>query len=92
MCLTPRPARSACFAGCHMNTYIFVRLAEDAELRRSMAGLFPRRQPDRRDRWRQRLPCYSCRVSLESERTGRRRSDGMLDFSGCNRPSLREHC
>jgi acyl transferase domain-containing protein len=31
----------AVFAGCHMNTYIFLRLAQDAVLRESLADSFP---------------------------------------------------
>jgi acyl transferase domain-containing protein len=33
--------RVGLFAGCHQNTYIFLRLAADAELRRSLADSFP---------------------------------------------------
>lgn len=33
--------RVGVFAGCHMNTYIFTRVAADAELRRSLADSFP---------------------------------------------------
>ncbi len=35
------PGRVGVFAGCHMNTYIFTRLAADAELRQSLADSFP---------------------------------------------------
>ena len=33
--------RVGVYAGCHMNTYIFQRLSEDAELRESLADTFP---------------------------------------------------
>ena len=33
--------RVGVFAGCHMNTYIFLRLAQDAALRESLADSFP---------------------------------------------------
>ena len=35
------PGRVGVFAGCHMNTYIFCRLAADAQLRASLADSFP---------------------------------------------------
>ncbi len=35
------PGRVGVFAGCHMNTYIFTRLAADAEFRDSLADCFP---------------------------------------------------
>ncbi len=35
------PGRVGVFAGCHMNTYIFTRLAADADFRESMADSFP---------------------------------------------------
>ncbi|QEG38969.1 Phthiocerol synthesis polyketide synthase type I PpsE [Roseimaritima ulvae] len=35
------PGRVGVFAGCHMNTYIFTRLAADAELRAALADSFP---------------------------------------------------
>ncbi len=35
------PGRVGVFAGCHMNTYIFTRLAADAEFRESLADCFP---------------------------------------------------
>lgn len=33
--------RVGLFAGCHMNTYVFTRIAADAEFRRSLADSFP---------------------------------------------------
>ena len=35
------PVRVGMFAGCHMNTYVFTRIAADAEFRRSLADSFP---------------------------------------------------
>jgi phthiocerol/phenolphthiocerol synthesis type-I polyketide synthase E len=35
------PGRVGVFAGCHMNTYIFLRLAADAVLREALADSFP---------------------------------------------------
>ena len=35
------PGRVGMFAGCHMNTYIFTRIAADEEFRRSLADSFP---------------------------------------------------
>ncbi|QDV10930.1 Phthiocerol synthesis polyketide synthase type I PpsE [Rosistilla oblonga] len=35
------PGRVGVFAGCHMNTYIFTRLAADAEFRESLADSYP---------------------------------------------------
>lgn len=35
------PGRVGLYAGCHMNTYVFTRLAADDEFRRSLADSFP---------------------------------------------------